>query len=43
MNEWKMAWYPDTVPVPEPLTLLGAATAVGMGAVFKRNSKQKKK
>jgi hypothetical protein len=29
---------PDPVAVPEPLTILGAATAVGFGAAFKRRA-----
>jgi len=30
-------------PVPEPLTMLGAATALGYGALFKRKYSEKKK
>jgi hypothetical protein len=31
----------DIVPVPEPLTIFGAATALGYGAIFKRKSSKK--
>jgi hypothetical protein len=33
----------DVVPVPEPLTILGAATALGYGAILKRQSFKNKK
>ncbi|MBE9125979.1 MULTISPECIES: PEP-CTERM sorting domain-containing protein [unclassified Coleofasciculus] len=34
----------DSTPVPEPLTILGSATALGFGALFKRNcSKRQQK
>jgi len=32
---------PVTEPVPEPLTILGAATAIGYGAILKRKSSKK--
>jgi len=32
---------PDVVPVPEPLTIFGAATALGYGAIFKRKYSKK--
>jgi len=31
----------DVVPVPEPLTIFGTATALGCGALFKRKSSKK--
>jgi hypothetical protein len=31
----------DVVPVPEPLTIFGAATALGYGAIFKRKYSKK--
>lgn len=31
----------DIVPVPEPLTIFGAATALGYGAILKRKSSKK--
>lgn len=31
----------DIVPVPEPLTIFGTATALGCGALFKRKSSKK--
>jgi hypothetical protein len=31
----------DIVPVPEPLTIFGTATALGWGALFKRKSSKK--
>lgn len=31
----------DVIPVPEPLTMLGAATALGYGAILKRKSSKK--
>jgi hypothetical protein len=33
----------DVVPVPEPLTIFGTATALGCGALFKRKSSKNKK
>lgn len=33
----------DSTPVPEPLTILGSATALGFGALLKRESSKKKK
>jgi hypothetical protein len=32
----------DVVPVPEPLTIFGTATALGCGAILKRKSSKKK-
>lgn len=34
---------PDVVPVPEPLTMFGTATALGYGVIFKRKYSKKKK
>jgi hypothetical protein len=33
----------DVVPTPEPLTMFGAAAALGYGAILKRQSSEKKK
>jgi len=33
----------DPTPVPEPLTLLGSATALGFGALFKREHLKRQK
>lgn len=32
----------DSQPVPEPLTIIGSATALGIGALLKRESSKKK-
>lgn len=42
-NEFYGTFYtPRAEPVPEPLTILGSATALGVGALLKRESSKKK-
>ena len=41
--EPKSGWVEYTVPVPEPLTILGSATGVGFAAFFKRKHSKKQK
>jgi len=42
-NEFYGTFYTSQVePVPEPLTILGSATALGVGALLKRESSKKK-
>jgi len=42
-NSFQLAGTPSAKPVPEPLTILGSATALGIGGLLKREQSKKNK